>query len=571
MSRGVRGKKDKEMKKIFMLPVIFFTISCVTFVPREVRVERKVTGINLQKGVQNLKEKNYESALSFFYKAKNTGEDPHLSQFYITYTHYLLKDYDNTIREGNKFLRNFPGSELKDEVFYFMGVSFEKQRFYVRAAESFIRAFKTSDNPQVLKNSRTKFEKIIKNLDFEAISSLEKEVEGTSLYSFVVYHAFLKSHKEGKVEERNVYYYRLKQIGGKYEREAEKIVKKEEKKKKQYIAKIMILIPLSGEFAEYGKEFMNGFNLGALSPGIFEIFDTKSDPLYTYNALQNILQKPPYLFVGPLSTRCALAVFPLFSQEKVNVISPTATDIRLGIFGDNVFAFNEGIYYEIKKIAEFGLDNGYKKIGILYPRTYEGEVSKDVFIQLFNGGMNANLFSVSYSPDSTDYQAQILKIKSYFSTTENDSLPDAIVFFPSGEKDAIEMITQLKFLKITCPVLSNHFFLREKVGAVAGEYLKNVYIMGNQPFPLSSVLMDSFKEKYLKTFKKLPSDIAIRGYETALLLKEIITYGFKSSEGIKEYLETKGILKGINDFYFWKENLVKVFAYENKGFKEVSK
>ncbi len=559
------------MKKLFMLPFIFFIISCVTFISREVQVEKKVTGINLQEGVRNMKEKNYETALSFFYKAKNTGEDPHLSQFYITYTYYLLKDYDNTIREGNKFLRNFPDSDLKDEIFYFMGVSLEKQRFYVRAAESFIRAFKTSDNHQVLKNSRTKFENIVKSLDFEAISSLEKEVEGTSLYSFVIYHAFLRAHKEGKVEERNVYYYRLKQIGGKYEREAEKLVIKEEKKQKEYIAKIMLLIPLSGEFAEYGKEFMNGFNLGTLTPGIFEIFDTKSDPLYTYNAMQKILEKPPYLFVGPLSTRCALAVFPVFSQEKVNVISPTATDIRLGIFGDNIFAFNEGTYYEIKKIAEFATDNGYRNIGILYPRTYEGEVSKDVFTQLFNGEMNADLFSVSYSPDSTDYQTQILKIRNYFSGTEKDSLPDAIVLFPAGEKDAIEMITQIKFLKITCPVLSNHFFLREKVGAVAGEYLKNVYITGNQPFPLSSVLMDSFKEKYLKTFKKLPSDIATRGYETALLLKEIITYGFKGSENIREYLETKGILKGINNFYSWKESFVKIFIYENKGFKEVLK
>lgn len=555
------------MKKFFTVYLLLF-FSCIALVPKEIKLEEEVKGFNLQKGIDKIKEKNYEEALSFFLKARNTGEDPHLSQFYITYTYYLLEDSENTIREGNRFLRNFPDSELKDEIFYFMGISYEKEKFYVRAVESFLHAFKTSNRKEIIMNSKKKIESIIKKLNFDEISSLEKEIEGTPLYPVFVYEAFLKAHKEGKIEERNLYYYKLKQIGGKYEMEAGKFFEEEKKKKKEYIAKIFLLVPLSGEFSDYGRDFVNGFNIAGLNPGIFEILDTRSDPLYTYKEVKKILEKPPYLIIGPLSTRCALSVFPVFSEEEVNVISPTASDIRLGIFGENIFAFNEGIYYEIKKLVNFAVNKGYKKIGILYPRTYEGESSKDIFIQIFNELSRGELFSISYSPDSTDYQSQIMKIKGYF-YNEKDSLPDAILFLPSGERDAIEMITQLKFLKVTCPVLTIHFFLREKVISVAGEYLKNVYIAGAYVFPISSLRMDEFKEKYLKTFGKLPSDVAKRGYETGLLVKEVISYGFKGFQNIKEYLEMKGFLKGLDDFHVWREDLIKIFIYENKSFMEV--
>lgn len=62
----------------------------------------------------------------------------------------------------------------------------------------------------------------------------------------------------------------------------------------------------------------------------------------------------------------------------------------------------------------------------------------------------------------------------------------------------------------------------------------------------------------------------MKGYETALLIKEIISYGFKNPESIIEYLKTKGFLKGLNDFYSWEKKLIKIFLYENKTFKEVS-
>lgn len=547
------------MIKFLKISPFLFSLFCFIFYEREIEIKKEIKEGYLKKGIEKLREKKYEEALSLFYKGKEENEE--ISSFYIFYTNYLLKKYEEAIKEGNKFLLNFPSSDLIDKVFYFLGISYENKNFYIRATQNFLNAFKKTNDVKIKKDSEKRFEKLIKTLNFNEIKSILKETEGTPFYSQTLYYAFLSALRENKIIERDSIYNRLKEIGGKYFREVEKIVKREEREKEQeYVFKILLLIPLTGEFEEYGKEFLNGFNLSFSDKNLIEIFDTRSDPSYLYNSMNLFLEKKPYIIVGPLSTKCATVIFPFLSREKIIVISPTASDIRLGVIGENIFAFNEGIYYEIKKISDFILLKNYKKIGILYAEITECEISKDVFIQFFKNKKN-EIFAVSYSPDSTDYQKEIKEIKKYS--------PDVIVLFPSEEKDAIEMITQIKFLKITCPIFSTHYLLREKSISIAGEQLKNVYISGSYIFPLTNLMYEEFNEKYIKNYNISPGIVAIRGYETGLLLKEIVSYGIKDFYKIKDFLNAKGFLNGLTDFHSWNEEIIRIYNYEKNEFKEV--
>jgi ABC-type branched-subunit amino acid transport system substrate-binding protein/transposase len=542
----------------FLKPFIFlFFTSCFIFYEKEIRIKEEGKGFYLEKGIEKLKEKNYKEALNFFNKAKENGEEPYLTQFYLFYTNYLLKDYENAIREGNRFLIFFPSGKLIDKVFYLMGICYEKEKFYVRAVGNFLNAFKKTDDDYIKKNSRKKFEELINKLQLQEIKSILEDAKHTELYEICIYYAFLNSLKEGKEVERDSFYLKLKEIGGKYFREAEKILKKEKKEIKEYKKNVLLLIPLSGEFGEYGKEFLNGFKLIFEGNKFIEIFDTKSDPVYLYEEIKKI-KEFSYIIIGPLSTKCALSIFPFLSEKEVIVISPTASDIRIGIKGDNIFAFNEGIYYEIKKISEFIIKNGYRKIGIIYAETKEEETAKDVLIENLN---KRDFFVVSYSPDSSDFQDYIKKIKNYS--------PEIIVLLPSEEKDGVSMISQMKFLKISIPIISIHYLLRENVIKILGEQLKNVYITGSYPFPSLNFLFDEFNEKYSKVYSNPPTSVAMRGYETALILKEIILYGITDFYRIRDFLNLKGFLKGLNDIYTWNEEIIKIYEFDGKEFKEV--
>ncbi len=534
--------------------------SCFVFYKKEIEIKKEIKEGYLKKGIEKLRDKKYEEAILIFNKAKEENEE--LSSFYIFYTYYLLKRYEDAIKEGNKFLIDFPSSELIDKVFYFLAISYEKENFYIRAAQNFLNAYKKTNDIKIKKDSEKKFKNLIKKLNFNDIKIILKETEETPLYSESLYYAFLYALRENRIIERDSIYNELKEIGGKYFKEAEKILKKEQKEiEKEYIFKILLLIPLTGEFEEYGKEFLNGFNLSFEENSLIEIFDTRSDPSYLYNSMSFFLEKKPYIIVGPLLTRCATVIFPFLSKERIVVISPTASDIRLGAIGENIFAFNEGIYYEVKKISDFMLLKGYKKIGILYADINESEIAKDLFIQIFKENKEIEIFTLPYSPDSTDYQKEIKKIKGFS--------PDAILILPSEEKDAIGIITQIKFLKVNCPIFSTHYLLREKSILVAGEALENVYVSGSYLFPLTNLMYEEFKEKYIKNYSSLPGIVAIRGYETGLLLKEIVSYGIKDFYRIRDFLNVKGFLNGLNDFYSWNEEIIRIYNYEKNEFKEV--
>ena len=542
----------------FFKPFVFLIFtSCFIFYEKGIEIKEEGKGFYFEKGIEKLKEKNYKEALNFFNRAKENGEEPYLTQFYLFYTNYLLKDYENAIREGNRFLIFFPSGKLIDKVFYLMGICYEKEKFYVRAAQNFLYAFKKTEDDYIKKNSRKKFEEVIKKLGFQEIKSILEDAKETEVYEISLYYAFLNSLKEGKKIERDSFYFKLKEIGGKYFKEVEKILKKEEKEIKGYKKNVLLLIPLSGEFGEYGKEFLKGFRIIFDKNKFIEIFDTKSDPIYLYEEIKKI-EEFPYIIIGPLSTKCALSVFPFLSKKEVIVISPTASDIRLGVTGDNIFAFNEGIYYEIKKISEFIIKNEYKKIGIIYAETKEEEIAKDVLIEILNKN---DFFTISYSPDSSDFQHYIKKIKNYS--------PEIIVLLPFEEKDAIGMISQMKFLKVEVPIISTHYLLKENVINILGEQLKNVYITGSYPFPALNFLIDEFNEKYSKIYSSPPTYVAMRGYEAALILKEIILYGITDFYRIKDFLNLKGFLKGLNDIYTWNEEIIKIYEFDGKEFKEV--
>ncbi|MEO0260688.1 MAG: outer membrane protein assembly factor BamD, partial [candidate division WOR-3 bacterium] len=139
------------MIKFLMFPILLFSTFCFVFYKEEIEVKEEIKTGYLKEGIEKLNNKKYEEALSIFNKAKE--ENKELSSFYIFYTNYLLKRYEEAIKEGNKFLTHFPSSSLVDKVFYLLGISYENENFYIRAAQNFLNAYKKTDDIRIKKDS----------------------------------------------------------------------------------------------------------------------------------------------------------------------------------------------------------------------------------------------------------------------------------------------------------------------------------------------------------------------------------------------------------------------------------
>ena len=137
--------------------------------------------------------------------------------------------------------------------------------------------------------------------------------------------------------------------------------------------KIGVMLPLTGEKKNIGKMILN-----ALELGIFEnnnpnmelvIKDTKADPLTTVSVFNELLLLNVKNIIGPLFASSLLAIEDRVIENKVKIFALTN---NTNMAGKNVWVFGIDPEQQARKITEFAIEEGFKKIAILIPKNEYG-------------------------------------------------------------------------------------------------------------------------------------------------------------------------------------------------------
>jgi branched-chain amino acid transport system substrate-binding protein len=333
------------------------------------------------------------------------------------------------------------------------------------------------------------------------------------------------------------------------------------------------LLPLSGPFAIYGQEVLNGIQLGM---GVFDaseqdraiellIEDTESDPEVAAKKVEELVHNSRVMgIIGPLASRTAAAAARKAQELGVPIITLAQ---REGITaeGDMVFRNFLTPAREMERlVSKATRDLGLSRFGILYPESAYGRRLLNLFRDQVNEAGAYVTAVESYAPDLTDFSEEIrkmvglhhprppwlverlkkAKIEAFNAGVESGPYPvpgepepivefDA-VFIPDSFQKIVLIAPQFPFHDIfNIRFLGTSLWQAPELLEQGAEYLQGAVF----PTGFFARPEDAFVELYKEKFETDPSILAAIGYDTARFLEYVMeTYAPRTRRAFHQAL-----------------------------------
>jgi ABC-type branched-subunit amino acid transport system substrate-binding protein len=332
------------------------------------------------------------------------------------------------------------------------------------------------------------------------------------------------------------------------------------------------LLPLSGPFAIYGQEVLNGLELGLdifresnedLSSIEFVIRDTQGNPEIAVEAIRELaVQEKALVTIGPLISKVAEEVVGKAQELGIPIITLSQSE---GITTRGEMVFQNCLTPEDqlrslvnKVIGELGL----KRFAILYPANAYGRYFMNKLWDRVESQGGIITAVESYDPKVTDFGTEIKKMVGLFyprpesdmeeeEKEESEKEPEPIidfdvVFIPDSHERAALIASQLAYYDVVgVRLLGTNLWNSPELIKIAGQYVHGaLFPIGF--FPGSGYKgVDSFVEQYKTNFGKEPGLLAAIGYDTIRIVKEILR---QKGKAIKTREDLRYALAGNENF-----------------------
>lgn len=303
--------------------------------------------------------------------------------------------------------------------------------------------------------------------------------------------------------------------------------------------RIGIMLCLSGECAEWGRNSLNGARLAAeevnAAGGVngrkveLVVEDSgDSQPATTAAAYRKLaLQPGVHFIVGPTWTVGAMTVAPMIAARRdVLVISPSVGLRDFNESGDNIFNIWPHDEIATRRLAHYAIEKGWRTAGIFSSEDPWVKAQSDIFEEEYSRAGGAIVARVDPIPTSRDLRAEALKIK---------SASPAVVFMANYQMDSFSR--ELRSLKFEAPKLAI-LMDKDRVIAAEGALEGTVFALYEKPSP-------SFAAAYLKKHGVEPGITADTGYDAVkLVVSSVRDAGSERVEEVKAKLRDTRMYQG---------------------------
>jgi len=261
---------------------------------------------------------------------------------------------------------------------------------------------------------------------------------------------------------------------------------------------IYVILPDTGELQLISKEFIRGFNL-ALGDSIpyYRVNETEEDIPFDTLFL-SIIQKKPFLVVGPILPSNARIAADLSMRNRVIDILPIAYDVYLGTYGNYVYPFNYKTYASIIKFLDYASRKGDTAFVLIYENTLNGLSIK-------------KFFDVFYPVPSIMVKKSSIK-KSFVREILKDIRGFRAIFFSDGGLPSLNLYLNLRKMGFKGNVYALDGWLDRKIVSLLIGFTDNLYVFGLYGPRYSSYLL-RLDRKY---DRKLSPPIQRRAYPDGL-------------------------------------------------------
>jgi len=301
-------------------------------------------------------------------------------------------------------------------------------------------------------------------------------------------------------------------------------------------ARIGMIAPLSGEYSIYGDALRRGIEL-ALSKyrnAELVVFDSRGDPVEAVRGVAELAQGHHVIaIIGPVFTRTAIPAAVKADYLGIPLISPTATDERIGSLGEYIFQLDNGLRHQAVQIANYAVQReGFTKFAIIYPEDGYGRSLTTAFsleVKRLGGEI---VVALPYESEKTDFKEEIDTLKVY--------TPD-VIFIPAYADDVIMISTQLRYYEVEVPLLGGNGWKSLRLLALAGEYVEGGIFSAFDVNPDTSDIGDQFARMYRERYGEDPMKQSAQGFDAARLIAKAIALGVDNPRALRDYLDA-GVL-----------------------------
>ncbi|MCP4576767.1 MAG: ABC transporter substrate-binding protein [Deltaproteobacteria bacterium] len=316
------------------------------------------------------------------------------------------------------------------------------------------------------------------------------------------------------------------------------------------------LLPLSGPFAVYGQEVLNGILLGMLGASMdgtkmeLIVRDTAGNPEKALDELKTLADIRKVVgVIGPLSSKTAAVTAEKAQELGVPMIALTQRrDIVKA--GDMVFRNFLTPAQEIDSLLELAMGQlGLERFGIFYPDNAYGRFCMNLFwdkLDELGGSVTA---VETYPTDVTDFADEIKKMVGlYYPRTgnwkgthtrkkvtgnpkrrielgEDDPLIDFdAVFIPDTYQRVAMIAPQLAFHDVLgVRLIGTRLWNSPKLLEMTKNYIQGAVFSSGFETESENPKVMGFVADYKNNFGAIPGILAANGYDTIRLLKTIFT------------------------------------------------
>jgi branched-chain amino acid transport system substrate-binding protein len=356
------------------------------------------------------------------------------------------------------------------------------------------------------------------------------------------------------------------------------------------------LLPLSGPFAIYGQEVLNGIQLGMGLFGQLEenpaleliIADTRAETEQTISQLEKLaVERRVIAIIGPLASKPADAASQKAQELGVPIITLTQ---REGITaeGDMVFRNFLTPAKEIETLLRRVMhEMGLSRFGILYPDNPYGRFFTDLFWDELEERGGSVTAVESYNPDETDFAAQIKKMVGLFYPRpeplaqivealkyppyelkdaeielDPEEEPEPIVdfeavFIPDNYQNVALIAPQFPFYSVfNVTFLGTSLWQSPELVDMAGDYVQRAVFPSGFFVGDRRDFVEAFVRRYQENFESEPGILAATGYDTITFLKQVL-----AQNTIATRHDLQKVLLSDNGFY----GLTGKISFDEKG------
>lgn len=303
-------------------------------------------------------------------------------------------------------------------------------------------------------------------------------------------------------------------------------------------------LPLSGNSAQYGEYFQQGYELaleqinaaGGIAGRQVELVyeDTQADPAVAPSVAQKFIDDPSILATfADFGTPAASAASGLYQEAGLVQFAFTQSGAAITDPGDYIWATWVSQEFEAPRLATFAAEHG--KTAAVF--SHDTDWGKDTY-EFFSGGAEKagleQVYSTAYDPNGTDYRPLLLAAQA--------TNPEVIVIIGYAADGAL-LTLQAREIGIETPIVGISSIYNQQFIELAAEAAEGVetlsYFTPVNPDPAVQQFIADFKAAY---GVDTPSDFAIRAYDALQIVATAAQADFdKTGEitrsGIKDALQ----------------------------------